>query len=1075
MQAFVPKNRRPRFEFILRIIDLNNVPLVSGTAFVKWRLPSSSTAEHHGQTDKAIIIDHRAYWNYEKTLQVRLTIDRNQTLHECELVLDIIQEFGSGGHGDKNLLGRIRLNLAEYVDKSDDEEGIVRRYLMQDSKVNSTLRVGIVMRQIDGDRNFTTPPLRSAAVFAGIAGVVSSEQADHDDLGRLPSINTQSREVADMQDMYRRTLAASWLSGTDCIPADKLIEDLFATGSCGNDGDPDARSRKMAENHNELRPDRDTDTRQTRSGNRLSPSFERRPKSSSTQFRNEGKGSDSSGHIRKGGSIQEQLYDSASGKAWKSRSEVDELSEFDVREDLRSWERDAFVRYQNTATDPENEPSSRRRPRTRWTNQNEHPRSQKVTLDVDSLGKPGEIVVVPHRTRRRRGSEIKRDTSDKSALPFMLEDIENKDTVLVSATINDSIRSFREPHRPHDKLSTNDWEDLRNRLQSSFTFQQLSDYIQEARQEALVQKDGEPRSEHAPTAVWRPGTSMFLETGPVSQGSFADRVAVTQALKGKQLLAERILRDCWQLGVAGEVGQVDIRLSAYSLSLLLNSEHFSFEELASLHDAKIDVTRSLGLIRVTGSQHTCESIREIIYDATNRIRQEDVDLPTPTIDTPKSGRIFTPDFLAWVSKTYGVAFEQELSQSVIKMFYLAENREDADNARRTLNLAIYNTTSPAIPFGTYLSATQSASVYNVDPERNVPWFDRQKAWFRWAMSSAQSSETKILDTPYFDKHQSLLSDELLKLLRKSSPSIPERNGINETVVAAVGQCLFLRKPSFETQTLSASQLGKLNLPRTFTTDVPRVTSFLRPLKPRLPDDDQQFYLFRLIPTAVHASIFPRLELEVTLTGSRRFSGSDAQIGIHSAKAELAESSVDYLLPENGLDLRFTRKLYRDLLHGHSENESAENITVQSLRECLQGAFSRLMNSEGEAPLPAFTHVPLPNHLLKGTVNSVPDNSGNHTTAEYMFMPVNDLRGTRIHRYDFNGQQLNYAFYESGPFNPYRTTEIFLDMDLSEGDTSTSPAEGAVSPDPLHRGFNSFYGAACSLAFELDRAWRMDSV
>jgi hypothetical protein len=325
-------------EIFAQIIDLNNVPLVSGTAFVKWRLPSSSTAEHHGHTDKAIIIDHRAYWNYEKTLQVRLTIDRNQTLHECELVLDIIQEFESGGHGEKNLLGRIRLNLAEYVDKSDDEEGIVRRYLMQDSKVNSTLRVGIVMRQIDGDRNFTTPPLRSAAVFAGIAGVVSSEQTDHDELGRLPSINTQSREVADMQDMYRRTLAASWLSGTDDVPADKLIEDLFATGSCGSDEHPDARSRRTADNNNELHPDRDTDPRQTRSGNRLSPSFERRPKSSSSQFRNESKGSDFSGHIRKGGSIQEQLYDSANGKAWKSRSEVDELSEFDVREDLRSWE-----------------------------------------------------------------------------------------------------------------------------------------------------------------------------------------------------------------------------------------------------------------------------------------------------------------------------------------------------------------------------------------------------------------------------------------------------------------------------------------------------------------------------------------------------------------------------------------------------------------------------------------------------------------------------------------------------------------------------------------------------------------
>ena len=42
------------------------------------------------------------------------------------------------------------------MDKSDDDEGIVRRYLMQDSKVNSTLKVGIALRQVEGDRNFVT-------------------------------------------------------------------------------------------------------------------------------------------------------------------------------------------------------------------------------------------------------------------------------------------------------------------------------------------------------------------------------------------------------------------------------------------------------------------------------------------------------------------------------------------------------------------------------------------------------------------------------------------------------------------------------------------------------------------------------------------------------------------------------------------------------------------------------------------------------------------------------------------------------------------------------------------------------
>lgn len=126
---------------------------------MKWRLPSSSAAEHHGHTDKAVILDHRAYWNYEKTLPVRLTIDRNQSLHECEIHFEVIQEFEAGAiaNGEaRNILGRIRLNLSEYVEKSDDQEGVTRRYLMQESKINSTLKIAIAMHQVEGDRNFTT-------------------------------------------------------------------------------------------------------------------------------------------------------------------------------------------------------------------------------------------------------------------------------------------------------------------------------------------------------------------------------------------------------------------------------------------------------------------------------------------------------------------------------------------------------------------------------------------------------------------------------------------------------------------------------------------------------------------------------------------------------------------------------------------------------------------------------------------------------------------------------------------------------------------------------------------------------
>lgn len=42
------------------------------------------------------------------------------------------------------------------MDKGDDEEWITRRYLMHDSKINSTLKLGVIMRHVEGDRSFST-------------------------------------------------------------------------------------------------------------------------------------------------------------------------------------------------------------------------------------------------------------------------------------------------------------------------------------------------------------------------------------------------------------------------------------------------------------------------------------------------------------------------------------------------------------------------------------------------------------------------------------------------------------------------------------------------------------------------------------------------------------------------------------------------------------------------------------------------------------------------------------------------------------------------------------------------------
>jgi hypothetical protein len=194
------------------------VPLVTGTSYIKWHLPSSTSAEHRGRTDRSPIKEHKVSWDYSRTIPVRLTIDKSNNLQETLINFEVVQDYGSTVRGEKITLGHVTLNLAEYVEESemgpDGEEGVTRRYLMQESKINSTLKIGIMMKQIDGERNFTAPPLKTAPVFGGIAGIMAGDQAEQDDVGRelsllgCPKYGTdESRHALDKQEQRSRRAA----------------------------------------------------------------------------------------------------------------------------------------------------------------------------------------------------------------------------------------------------------------------------------------------------------------------------------------------------------------------------------------------------------------------------------------------------------------------------------------------------------------------------------------------------------------------------------------------------------------------------------------------------------------------------------------------------------------------------------------------------------------------------------------------------------------------------------------------------------------------------------------------------
>ena len=110
---------------------------MSGAAYVKWHLHNSTKGDARGRTDKALIKEHKVNWRYERTVSnIRMTVDRNGMLNEQLVMFEINQEYSGR---ERIMLGTVTLNLAEYAGVEKE----TRRYLMQDSKINSTLKVAL--------------------------------------------------------------------------------------------------------------------------------------------------------------------------------------------------------------------------------------------------------------------------------------------------------------------------------------------------------------------------------------------------------------------------------------------------------------------------------------------------------------------------------------------------------------------------------------------------------------------------------------------------------------------------------------------------------------------------------------------------------------------------------------------------------------------------------------------------------------------------------------------------------------------------------------------------------------------
>jgi len=168
---FGRKKRRLTFEVGLVVHELSHIPFAAGDVFVKWKLPGSMGRSGSSGLTEAVRIrdDHTARWGKRfPAFNVTLSVDDATNMLD-PLILRLSVRVNTTASMKHTRLGVVLLDLAEYAGTAKT----CRKCLLQESDVNSSLRVTVYMEQKKGD-----PMFRSRAPTRG---VVASDDGDDDD------------------------------------------------------------------------------------------------------------------------------------------------------------------------------------------------------------------------------------------------------------------------------------------------------------------------------------------------------------------------------------------------------------------------------------------------------------------------------------------------------------------------------------------------------------------------------------------------------------------------------------------------------------------------------------------------------------------------------------------------------------------------------------------------------------------------------------------------------------------------------------------------------------------------------
>ncbi|KZF22173.1 hypothetical protein L228DRAFT_261382 [Xylona heveae TC161] len=712
-------------------------------------------------------------------------------------------------------------------------------------------------------------------------------------------------------------------------------------------------------------------------------------------------------------------------------------------------------------------------------------REASAPLEIDSLGKPSEVIIFRDAKlgpRRKRPFSVESDEKYLSGTD-LLDSIEAERGLVGE----DGVRRNIERNRPPTSsrlIPKTTFNEILKSLQDGFTSSQLLQYINlfpppldETQSEGVRDKEKPEKKEEARTKIlemsnWTLGERPFLSYP-------FDIPTASDDSKTKAALATRILRKLWKVEIREEIesiGELYLRLQSSDLAMLLGERRGYLKKFAERRNAKIDVSRSGGLLRVTADKENSLLVARDIETTLKRVRQMELDLtPLQSVlkkDEPLGYHTFSELTKKMVSEITGTLIEDVPGTQKLDIYYFDSNANDADDARRLLLSSVQSDLNCQQQLLWHGKHERLRGILVPEPPHvNLPWNDRQKVWSRWSYATTKeepAAETQDAQTR--PPGEDLIPETIVSKLEKTHASAPipigsqtpenadikfddtltesfeqSKTGQNATqqensfsiarwesqitreTFALIGKIIHetprlidpqpcpaekISETGSARRPLSGSFLATQNLLQELNVGIPLTAEFIKIRLIPSPWSERGGNLFQNIP-----SIEIVLSIPVTTE----------QPQVQSIRAIIGERVSDLLLPQRPGDARFITRSYVELANPGTDKQFQRFLNESSL------------NIRGKERLrtPSALTVSLPNWLIQDTNSEKRSEpaSTQQTEVDYLFGGL-DYRES-IH-FPFEGWNASYTSIEAGKFGG-RRGELRLSMEKSSDIPSVTDA------------------------------------